>query len=87
MTRLKNKVAVITGGSGGIGLAAGKIFALEGAKVLLVDLDDEILRQAVETIGSDAVDYTVADKEDLHILQAIKLIGNIIEAIPLRKIP
>ena len=61
MTRLKNKVAVITGGSGGIGLAAGKIFALEGAKVLLVDLDDEILRQAVKGIGSDAVDYTVAD--------------------------
>jgi NAD(P)-dependent dehydrogenase (short-subunit alcohol dehydrogenase family) len=61
MTRLKNKVAVITGGSGGIGLAAGMIFTLEGAKVLLVDLDEEILRQAVEGIGSDAVDYTVAD--------------------------
>ena len=61
MTRLKNKVAVITGGSGAIGLAAGMIFTLEGAKVLLVDLDEEILRQAVEGIGSDAVDYTVAD--------------------------
>jgi NAD(P)-dependent dehydrogenase (short-subunit alcohol dehydrogenase family) len=61
MTRLKNKVAVITGGSGGIGLAAGKIFALEGAKVLLVDLDEEILRHTVEGIDSDAVDYTVAD--------------------------
>lgn len=61
MTRLKNKVAVITGGSGGIGLAAGKIFALKGAKVLLVDLDEEILRQTVKGIGSDAVDYTVAD--------------------------
>lgn len=61
MTRLKDKVAVITGGSGGIGLAAGRIFTLEGAKVLLVDLDEEILRQAVEGIGSDAVDYTVAD--------------------------
>jgi len=61
MTRLKDKVAVITGGSGGIGLAAGRIFAAEGAKVMLVDLDERILQQTVADIGSDAVDYAVAD--------------------------
>ena len=39
MSRLAGKVAVITGGAGGIGVAAGKRFAAEGAQVLLVDLN------------------------------------------------
>ena len=39
MGRLAEKVAIITGGAGGIGMAAGKRFAAEGAQVLLVDLN------------------------------------------------
>jgi len=37
VSRLNGKIAVITGGAGGIGRAAGALFAREGASVLLVD--------------------------------------------------
>ena len=64
MTRLDGKVAIITGGSGGIGKAAGRLFVKEGAKVLLVDLAEEPLKQAVQDIGGDAVSYAVANVTD-----------------------
>ncbi|MFF2289053.1 3-oxoacyl-[acyl-carrier-protein] reductase [Peribacillus butanolivorans] len=48
--RLKEKVAIITGASGAIGEATAKKFAMEGAKLVLVDLNIEDIQQTAATI-------------------------------------
>ncbi|MEC8867844.1 MAG: SDR family oxidoreductase [Pseudomonadota bacterium] len=59
--RLADKTAVITGGAGGIGRAAARLFAEEGANVLIADLSEEALTEAVDDIGSNQVSYCVTD--------------------------
>jgi len=61
MKRLENKVAVITGGAGGIGSATARIFLDEGAKVLLVDINEDNLKEVVADLNSGDVSYIVAD--------------------------
>ena len=61
MGKLDDRVAIITGGSGGIGRAAAKRFVDEGAKVLLVDLEEGALRTALDTIGSVNASSIAAD--------------------------
>ncbi len=64
MARLDGKVAVITGATGGIGRAASRLFADEGARVALVDLDEGELRELAQSLGEDRASYSVADVTD-----------------------
>jgi NAD(P)-dependent dehydrogenase (short-subunit alcohol dehydrogenase family) len=55
MGKLEGKVAVITGGNSGIGLATAKEFAAQGAKVVISGRDQETLDKALSELGADAL--------------------------------
>ena len=61
MVRLTKRVALITGGAGGIGQAAARQFNVEGARVVLVDLNEAALQSTVQSLGEDMASYVVAD--------------------------
>ncbi|UHS59971.1 SDR family NAD(P)-dependent oxidoreductase [Agrobacterium vaccinii] len=65
--RFNNKVVVVTGGSSGIGLAAAKAFATEGASVFITGRRQEALDAAVKQIGGrvTAVRGDMADLADI----------------------
>ena len=54
MSRLQNKVAVITGANSGIGLAAAKLFAADGARVYMTGRRKKELDTAVTEVGGSA---------------------------------
>jgi NAD(P)-dependent dehydrogenase (short-subunit alcohol dehydrogenase family) len=64
MPLLQDKVCVITGGAGSVGLASARLFLSEGAKVMLVDLREADLASRVNELASSGVDWVAADVSD-----------------------
>jgi NAD(P)-dependent dehydrogenase (short-subunit alcohol dehydrogenase family) len=65
MKKLENKLAVVTGGNSGIGLATAKLFATEGAKVAITGRNQSTINNAVTEIGHGALGL-VSDVNDLN---------------------
>ncbi|WP_375769209.1 SDR family oxidoreductase [Archangium gephyra] len=61
MKKLEKKVAIVTGGGGGIGAATAKLFVEQGARVLIVGRSEEKLRKVMQDINHENLSYTVAD--------------------------
>ena len=55
MSRLKDKVAIITGASSGIGLSAASLFIAEGAKIILVARRERVLKELCDSLNRDGV--------------------------------
>jgi NAD(P)-dependent dehydrogenase (short-subunit alcohol dehydrogenase family) len=73
MSKLEGKVAVITGGNSGIGLATAQLFAAEGAHVFITGRRQSELDKAVKQIGENvtAVQGDVSNLADLDRLYSI----------------
>ena len=73
MQHFDGKVAVVTGGASGIGLALGRRFAAEGMKVVLADIEKQALDDAVDQLrATDAeVHGVVTDVSDGDQVQAL----------------
>ena len=79
MGRLDGKRAVITGGAGGIGVAAAKLFVAEGARVLLVDRDQAALQRAARDVGAAwcAADVSDPAATKAYVAKAVQELGGI----------
>jgi NAD(P)-dependent dehydrogenase (short-subunit alcohol dehydrogenase family) len=64
MKKLENKVAVVTGGNSGIGLATAKLFAAQGAKVAITGRNQTTVDSAIAEIGKGALGL-VSDVSDI----------------------
>lgn len=67
--RLRDKVAIITGGASGIGFAIASAYAGEGARVCVADLDQDRCDKAAAAIGGDTFGH-VLDVRDLVSIEA-----------------
>ena len=82
--RLEGKVAIITGGASGMGAEECRIFAREGAKVVIADVSEDLDRQVEAEIaeaGGDAVfmhlDVTSEDAWDVAVSATVELYGKV----------
>jgi meso-butanediol dehydrogenase/(S,S)-butanediol dehydrogenase/diacetyl reductase len=73
MSKLENKVSLITGAASGIGAATAKLFAAEGAAVIVVDIDESNGRRVADEIGARGIFHKANVSEPLEVETMVKL--------------
>lgn len=63
---IKNRVAVVTGGAQGFGLAITERFIESGAKVVIWDIDENEAKKAMEKVNSKNLSYQIVDVSDFN---------------------
>ena len=58
---LNNRVAIVTGGAQGFGLAVTERFIDAGAKVVIWDIDEEAIKNALDKVNSENLSYQTVD--------------------------
>jgi NAD(P)-dependent dehydrogenase (short-subunit alcohol dehydrogenase family) len=74
MDELEDKVAVITGGAGGIGLGLVELFLAAGCRVVIADIELQALDDAREALGTEVaerVHSVLTDVADLHSVEVL----------------
>lgn len=81
MTKLNDKVIIVTGAAGGIGSASAKRFVEEGARVLLVDLEAGPLQEIAAQLGDHAAwaaaDVSNAADVERYVREAVDRFGGV----------
>ena len=78
--RLKGKVALITGGGSGIGLASAILFAKEGARVVVSDLHEAVVLEAADKITSAGGEARAVTGDVSNSAQAASMVSATVEA-------
>jgi NAD(P)-dependent dehydrogenase (short-subunit alcohol dehydrogenase family) len=66
---LTNRVAIVTGGAQGFGLAITERFIQSGAKVVIWDIDEDAAKKATDKVNSENLSYQIVDVSSFEIIK------------------
>ena len=65
---LTNRVAIVTGGAQGFGLAITERFIEAGAKVVIWDIDEDAAKKAIDKVNSKNLSYQIVDVSSFEVI-------------------